>query len=100
MFLIPLLELYLQLEGGVRSLNLFDFLEFIEQDVANIFVLNLCLLLRIQNIKYKIFSDGIIVVIGLENINAKLLCTLQCSFLLLFVLILWKLFICVVNTAL
>lgn len=82
------------------SLNLFAFLEFIEQDVAKIFVLNLCLLLRIQNIKYKIFTDAIIVAIGLENINAKLSCTLQCSFLLLFVLILWKLFICVVNTAL
>lgn len=84
----------------MRSLNLFAFLEFIEQDVAKIFVLNLCLLLRIQNIKYKIFTDAIIVAIGLENINAKLSCTLQCSFLLLFVLILWKLFICVVNTAL
>lgn len=60
----------------MQSLNLFAFLEFIEQDVANIFVLNLCLLLRIQNIKYKIITNGIIVAIGSENINVKLSCTL------------------------
>lgn len=59
----------------MQSLNLFAFLEFIEQDVANIFVLNLCLLLRIQNIKYKIITNGIIVAIGSENINVKLSCT-------------------------
>lgn len=61
----------------MRSLNLFEFLKFIQHDVANkILVLNSSLLLRYQNIKYMIITIGIMVATGSENINVKLSCAL------------------------